>query len=155
MRFLILITTMLIISLAFAKATPKKGSSNSSSHVTAPPVHYSAQLQIDDSQAPRAIGGSLYGKPGVQACLREALLRAGDDFAVTITGDLKADGEISNVSVEHQYDSLRDCLSHEVANTNVGPGAAGAFKIEISRVRVTPPPEKTYLLDLNEPKKFQ
>jgi hypothetical protein len=57
--------------------------------------------------------------------------------------------------VEHQYDSLRDCLSQEISNVDLGQGEAGAFKIEISRVRTTPPRGKTYELDLNEPKKLQ
>lgn len=82
-------------------------------------------------------------------------MKSGDDFSVNISGNLSAKGAISDVTVEHQYDSLRDCLAREVPKLKLGPGEAGAFKLIIYRSRVTPPARKTYELDLNAPKKFQ
>jgi hypothetical protein len=116
---------------------------------------YSALLEIDDSQSPRKIAGPVFYNPAVQNCLRAALMKSGDDFSVSVSGNLSAKGAVSDVAVEHQFDSLRDCLGRELTKMNFGPGAAGAFKLAISRSRTTPSSGKTYELDLNAPGKFQ
>ena len=151
LKIVTLLTTLLICAacqskpLLEAKAT--KGGT--------PGVLYSAVLQIDDSQSPRSIGSVLFYRPEVQTCLRNAILKSGDDFSVSISGNLNANGSFLNLKVDHQYDSLRDCLGHEISNIDLGKGAAGPFKIEISRVRTAVPGGKTYELDLNDAKKFQ
>lgn len=116
---------------------------------------YSALLEIEDSNSPRPIADQVFGDPFVQGCLRNALLSSGDDFSVIVSGLLSPKGAVTHVKVEHQNDSLRDCLAPAVTNLKLGRGKSGPFKIEISRSRVTPPPGKTYELDLNGPKKFQ
>ena len=116
---------------------------------------YSAELQMDVTDSPRDMEEAITLNPGVQTCLREALLKSGDDFSVSFSGLLDAKGVISGVEVEHPYDSLRGCLTKVLPKVKLGEGASGSFSMEISRVRTTPVKSKTFLLDLNLAKKFQ
>jgi hypothetical protein len=130
---------------AWAKAT--RGGSN---HTL-----YSAELQIEELEVPRPMADFIVENPAVKACLRGAVMKSGDDFSVSFSGQLSSNGKVSDVVVDHPYDSLRDCLSSVLPKLKLGEGLEGPFKVEISRVRTTPPTLKTFLLDLNDPKKFQ
>src|ERR1700743_448134 len=136
---------MFLLSFAWAKAT-RSG-----------PNHtlYSAELEIHESIAPREIGPLIAADPHVQACLRTAVMKSGDDFAVSFSGQVSEAGRISDPQVVHPYASLQDCLTKALPQVKLGEGASGPFNLEFSRVRVTPPSSKTFLLDLNEPKKYQ
>jgi len=135
----------LIPTFAWAKAT-RGGPSH---------TLYSAQLEIHETNSPREIGPKIAGDPHVQACLRAALLKSGDDFSVSFSGEVTDAGKITDPQVVHPYQSLQDCLAKALSQAKLGEGASGPFSIEFARVRVTPPSSKTFLLDLNEPKKYQ
>jgi hypothetical protein len=141
MRYFIALT----FAFAWAKAT--RGSPN---HTL-----YSAQLEIHETTSPREIGPKVAADPRVQACLRAAILKSGDDFSVSISGEVTDAGKINDAQVIHPYQSLKDCLTKAFTHVKLGEGASGPFTLEFARVRVTPPSFKTFLLDLNEPKKYQ
>lgn len=119
---------------------------------------YSVELEAEVPLSPRGgneIEPAVILNPGVQACLREAILKSGDEFVVAFAGRINSKGAVSDVSVDHEYETLRDCLGSALARLNLGKGDAGPFKMQISRVRTTPPKSKTFLLDMVDPKKFQ
>ncbi len=150
MRLSLFSILILSCSLTFGRAVVRKATKTSGGPL------YSVELVAQVSQTPRSeLESKISMDKDVQACLRTTLLNVGDDFKVEISGQVEPTGALTGIAVDCIYPNLKSCLPMAVGQLKLDSGAEGPFKMEISKLRITGTHVKTFLLDLNEPKKMQ
>lgn len=103
---------------------------------------------------PEELESQIFLAPGVQSCLRDSLKKK-PMLSLEIAGELNRQGALAETKITHASKALTVCLGRELEKIKLTEGAAGPFRIQISRVEKGSTKGKTILLDMKEPKKFQ